>query len=169
MSVHLGLPAASVVITTHSRPLLLAAALRSCLANATRRGLAFEVVVADNSAAGHAAAVLAGIETEVPLRAVPCAPANISVARNAGLHAARAPLVAFLDDDQEVESGWLDALVDTLHRTGADAAVGVVLPRLAPGVEPAPWDPESRQFSRAAPWPMARRSPSAALRGRANS
>lgn len=142
------LPAASVVITTHSRPRLLEAALRSCLANATRRGLAFEVVVADNSAAGHAAPIVAALESQVPLRAVPCAPANISVARNAGLRAARAPLVAFLDDDQAVEPGWLDALVATIERSGADGAVGVVRPRLEPGATPAPWDPESRQFSR---------------------
>ncbi len=141
-------PTASVVITTHSRPRLLEAALRSCLANATRRGLPFEVVVADNSATRYAAAVLARFPTTPPLRAVPCAPANISVARNAGLRAAAAPLVAFLDDDQEVEPGWLDALVGTLERTGADAAVGVVRPRLEPGATPAPWDPESRQFSR---------------------
>lgn len=146
-------PVASIVITTHSRPLLLEAALRSCLAHATRRGLDFEVVVADNSPDGHAAAVLARLDPQVPLRAVPCSPPNISVARNAGLRAARAPLVAFLDDDQEVEPGWLDALVDTLERTGADAVLGAVRPLLPPGVDPAPWDPESRQFSRLSPMP----------------
>ncbi|MBB3897239.1 glycosyltransferase family 2 protein [Roseococcus suduntuyensis] len=146
-------PVASIVITTHSRPLLLEAALRSCLTHATTRGLDFEVVVADNSPDGHAAAVLARLDPLVPLRAVPCSPPNISVARNAGLRAARAPLVAFLDDDQEVEPGWLDALVDTLERTGADAALGAVRPALPPGVAPAPWDPESRQFSRLSPMP----------------
>lgn len=147
------LPAVSIVVTTHSRPLLLEAALRSCLAHATRRGLEFELVVADNSPDGHAAGVLARIETDRPMRAVPCGPPNISVARNAGLRAARAPLVAFLDDDQEVEPGWLDALVDTLERTGADAVLGAVRPTLAPGVDPAPWDPESRLFSRLSPMP----------------
>lgn len=148
-------PVASIVITTHSRPLLLEAALRSCLAHATTRGLDFEVVVADNSPDGHAAAVLARLDSHVPLRAVPCSPPNISVARNAGLRAARAPLVAFLDDDQEVESGWLDALVDTLERTGADVALGAVRPSLPPGVPPAPWDPESRQYSRLSAMPDA--------------
>lgn len=149
----MSLPVASIVITTHSRPLLLEAALRSCLAHATMRGLDFEVVVADNSPDGHAAAVLARLDPQMPLRAVPCSPPNISVARNAGLRAARAPLVAFLDDDQEVEPGWLDALVETLERTGADAALGAVRPSLPPGVAPAPWDPESRLFSRLSAMP----------------
>lgn len=146
-------PVVSVVITTHSRPLLLEAALRSCLAHATTRGLDFEVVVADNSPDAHAAGVLARLDATVPLRAAPCSPSNISVARNAGLRAARAPLVAFLDDDQEVEPGWLDALVDTLQRTGADVVLGVVRPSLPPGVAPAPWDPKSRLFSRLSAMP----------------
>lgn len=149
----MSMPVVSVVITTHSRPLLLEAALRSCLAHATRQGLDFEVVVADNSPDGHAAQVLARLDASVPLRVVPCSPPNISVARNAGLRAARAPLVAFLDDDQEVEPGWLDALVDTLERTGADVALGAVRPSLPPGVDPAPWDPDSRLFSRLSAMP----------------
>jgi len=149
-------PAATVVITTHDRPALLEAALRSCLANATRRGLAYEVVVADNSLAGYAAGIVAGLGGTVPVRAVPCAPANISVARNAGLRAAAAPLVAFLDDDQEVEPGWLDALVDAMapgREGGPDGAVGVVRARLDAGLAPPPWDPANRLFSRTSALP----------------
>ncbi len=137
-------PAASVVICTYNRLPLLEAALGSCLRDATRRGTVFEVVVADNSPAGHARALAARLGS--PVRWVPASPPNISVARNAGLHAASAPLVAFMDDDLELEPGWLDHLMDTLERTGADVAVGPVRPRFAGG--PPAWDPAGSRFTR---------------------
>jgi succinoglycan biosynthesis protein ExoM len=140
-------PAASIVICTYNRPALLRAALLSCLRDATRNGLRFEIVVADNSVAGHAAAIVGGLpESDVPIRIVPVAPPNISLARNAGLRAGRAPLVAFMDDDLELEPGWLDALVGTLETTGADAAIGPLRPRFATGAAP-DWDPTGSRFA----------------------
>ena len=138
---------ASVVICTYNRPAMLAAAVRSCLRDATRRGAVFEVVIADNSRDGHAATLVAGLAAEGhPVRAVPASPPNISIARNAGLRAAQAPLVAFLDDDLEVEPGWLDHFLDTMAATGADVAIGPVRPRF-PGGAPA-WDPDGTRFTR---------------------
>jgi succinoglycan biosynthesis protein ExoM len=141
--------AASVVICTYNRPALFAAALRSCLRDATRRALPFEIVIADNSVSGHAAGIVAAERAgeKTAVRVVTVAPPNISLARNAGLRAAAAPLVAFLDDDLEVEPGWLDALVDVLAATGADVALGPVRPRF-PGGNPPDWDPAGARFTR---------------------
>jgi succinoglycan biosynthesis protein ExoM len=142
------LPAVSVVICTYNRPAMLLRAVESVLAGATRIGLVFEIVVADNSPEGYAAALLAPLAGRgVALRCVPAAPPNISVARNAGLRAARAPLVAFLDDDLTVAPGWLDAMAATLASSGADVVLGQLQPRFAAGGPPL-WDPGARQFTR---------------------
>lgn len=51
---------------------------------------------------------------------------NISVARNAGLDAAKAPLLAFIDDDEIAENDWLTALVTTMEQSKADVVLGLV-------------------------------------------
>jgi succinoglycan biosynthesis protein ExoM len=147
-----GAPAASVVICTYNRPALFEAALRSCLRDATRCGLPFEVVVADNSPNGHAGAIVSAIGGSIPISVVPVSPPNISLARNAGLRAAKAPLVAFMDDDLQVEPGWLDALTTTITTSGADAAVGPVRPDFPAGAGP-DWDPTGSRFTRVLPLP----------------
>jgi len=144
--------AASVVICTFNRPAMFEAALRSCLRDATTAGLRFEVVVADNSRDAYAATVVAAVLADlpacpVPVRVVTASPPNISLARNAGLRAAAAPLVAFMDDDLVVEPGWLDALVAVVAATGADAAVGPVRP-VFPAGSPPDWDPTGARFTR---------------------
>ena len=139
--------AVSVVICTYNRLRLLERAVQSCLRDATVRGMTFELVIADNSPSGHAQPLAQRLAGEgAVLRWVPASPPNISVARNAGLHASASPLVAFMDDDLELEPGWLDHLVDTLEQTGADVALGPVRPRFA-GSCPA-WDPEAARFTR---------------------
>ena len=150
-------PVASVVICTYNRPALFEAALLSCRRDATRRGLAFEIIIADNSANGHAAGIVGRLALGgVPVRVMPVSPPNISLARNAGLRAAAAPLVAFMDDDLELEPGWLDALVETLTVSGTDVAVGPVRACFPAGAPPA-WDPSGGRFTRVLPWPSGTR------------
>ncbi len=137
---------ASVVICTYNRPRMLAGTVRSCLADATRRGTPYEIVIADNSVDGHAAPLVASLAgAPVPVRSVRAGPPNISIARNAGIAASVAPLVAFLDDDLVVEPGWLDALIDAIAG-GADGAIGPVRPVFEGGA-PA-WDPAGARFTR---------------------
>ncbi|HSP24294.1 MAG TPA: glycosyltransferase, partial [Saliniramus sp.] len=62
----------------------------------------------------------------LPLRYVAAHPANIAVARNAGLAATTAPIVAFIDDDQELEPGWLQAVLDGLEKYPHDVFFGPV-------------------------------------------
>jgi len=143
-------PVVSVVICTHNRPDMLAQAVQSCLTHATRTNLPFEVVVADNSADEYAAGVLAGFRTDRTLRPVKASPQNISVARNAGIRASRGSWVAFLDDDQVVEPGWLDSLVATARRTEADVVLGAVVARYEEGRTP---ERDWGLFSRELDWP----------------
>lgn len=143
-------PIVSVVICTHNRPDMLAQAVASCLDDATRTELPFEIVVADNSAEGYAAELLAGFPAGRALRAVPAFPQNISVARNAGIAASRGAWIAFLDDDQVVAPGWLDSLVATARRTEADVVLGAVVARYEEGRPP---ERDWGLFSRELDWP----------------
>jgi succinoglycan biosynthesis protein ExoM len=143
-------PAVSVVICTYNRPRMLQAAVESCLRDATRMGLPFEIVIADNSPNGHAAPLVEQFAgSAVAVRRVAAHPANISIARNAGVRGAHAPLVAFMDDDLQLSPGWLDAFVKTMDATGADAAVGPVRADF-PGGAPS-WDPQGARFTRVLP------------------
>ena len=51
---------------------------------------------------------------------------NISVARNACLDAASAPLIAFIDDDEIAMPGWLSSLRGIMQSTAADIVLGPV-------------------------------------------
>lgn len=138
---------ATVVVCTYNRLTLLRRTLESCLADATTTATPYEIVVADNSPSGHARELCAELSSvQVPVRWVPCAPPNISIARNTGARAANGPVVAFLDDDLEVEPGWLDHLLATLDRTGADAVLGPVRPQFVGGAPR--WDPQGRRYTR---------------------
>jgi glycosyltransferase involved in cell wall biosynthesis len=104
-------PSVSVVIPTRNRADRLRAALDS-LSRQTLPVERFEVVVVDDGSTDGTSAMLAGRQASggLRLRVVGLAggegPAR---ARNAGWRAARAPLVAFMDDDCEAEPGWLEA------------------------------------------------------------
>lgn len=54
--------------------------------------------------------------------------ANIALARNAALDRAEADWLAFLDDDETADPGWLEALITRQVQTGADAVFGPSLP-----------------------------------------
>lgn len=91
---------ASVVVPTCGRPEL----LRRCLSALERQSLPreqYEIVVVDDTG----------------LRSGPAA------ARNRGWRQARAPIVAFTDDDAVPDPGWLENGLAAIRR-GADAAVG---------------------------------------------
>ena len=98
-------------------------------------------MVADNHPARLAAPMLAGLSAPVPLRHVEAGERNIALARNRGVAAARGALIAFVDDDEAPEPGWLAAHRDCLRRSGADASFGPKYPVFEGGAAPA-WDPD---------------------------
>ena len=71
---------------------------------------------------------------------------NIALARNRGVAAADGALIAFVDDDEAPEPGWLLAHLECLRRTGADASFGPKYPVFEGGAAPA-WDPEGAYYT----------------------
>lgn len=98
------MPAISVILPTRNRAALLSRALTSVL---TQDFAPFEVIVADDGSTDETAAVLYRI-TDARLRVIRHAQAlGAAGARNAALALARAPIAAFLDDDDEMLPGFL--------------------------------------------------------------
>ena len=123
-------PLISVVIPTYDRPVLLRQAVDSVLGQTLARER-FEIIVVDNSPDQVAAACFAETYRGRPgfhylLEATP----GLSNARNVGARTARAPHVAFIDDDLVTDRDWLAALLDAFAAF-PDAGVvgGRVLPR----------------------------------------
>jgi glycosyltransferase involved in cell wall biosynthesis len=99
-------PEVSVVVATHNRREQLAELLASLRAQ-TLDGARFEVIVVDDASSDGTPEFLAEQrDVRVIRRETGGGPA---VARNAGWREARAPLVAFTDDDCTVVPGWLEA------------------------------------------------------------
>ncbi|BCP51460.1 hypothetical protein K32_00770 [Kaistia sp. 32K] len=123
----------AIVICTYRREKLLARALDSIRRQAIPLGATLSVVVADNSDDGSAASVVAAAQAASPfaIRYVEAHPANISVARNAGIRATDAPFIAFIDDDEELAPGWFEAVVEGLKTHPHDVFFGGVDPVFA--------------------------------------
>jgi GT2 family glycosyltransferase len=84
----------------------------------------YEVIVVDNRPAGAAPVDLPGVRVVRETRP------GISAARNRGLEAATGEIVAFTDDDVEVDPGWLLAIATRLTEHPEEACVnGLALPR----------------------------------------
>lgn len=121
-----------ILIPTMRRPESLARALRSVFAQEGLNGHPVSVVVVDNDPAGTARATVDAVRPECPF---PLAYRHeprpgVATARNAGLAATDAPLIAFLDDDEAASRGWLAALLRAQEATGADAVFGPIVGRI---------------------------------------
>jgi succinoglycan biosynthesis protein ExoM len=121
-------PAVSIVIPTRGRPASLARAVRSVFAQRGVDPAELELIVADNDAGRSAEAAAAELRTAAPFPLVYlCEPTpGVASVRNAGVAAASAPLIAFLDDDEEASPGWLAALLEVQQSFDADAVFGPV-------------------------------------------
>lgn len=130
-------PRVSVVIPTFLRPHGAEAAVRSVFAQTGVDPAQIEVVLVDNDPAGSAADAASALARDPPMTFVARHEprAGVSHARNTGVAAARAPLIAFLDDDETATPGWLAALLAAQAATGADVVFGpidTVLPASTP-------------------------------------
>ena len=145
-------PAVSVVVPTRGRPRSLTRAARSLFAQAGVVPPRIELVIVDNDGARSAepAAGALAAEAPFPVRYL-CEPTpGVASARNAGVAAARAPLIAFLDDDEEASPGWLTALLQAQKAFDADVVFGPVR-GFAPDAPPAYRAYLERFFSREGP------------------
>lgn len=94
--------------------------------------LPVHVVVADNDASPSARDTVSRLASShpLPISYLHAPEANISVARNAILDAARAAgsrYLVFIDDDEFVEPDWLRHLLEVASTSGAGAVLGPVL------------------------------------------
>lgn len=121
-------PEVSVVIPTRGRPASLARAVRSVFRQEGIDPSKLEIVIVDNDAGSSAWTTVEDLARRAPIALhYVCEPtAGVASARNAGLAMAKAPKIAFLDDDEEASPGWVAALLAVQARFDADVVFGPV-------------------------------------------
>src|SRR5437588_11664976 len=122
----------SVIVPEHKAALTLALTL-DALATQDFEG-EFEVIVVDDGSTDETAAIAQSAAGATRLLAQPHS--GPAVARNRGVEAAEAPVLAFCDADVFPATGWLRAGLGTLEH--ADLVQGKVLPD--PGATVGPFD-----------------------------
>ncbi len=122
----------TVIVPTLRRPESLARALRSLQAQTDGARLIAEIAVVDNAPDGSARASVDALRSgsPIPLLYVHAPQPGVATARNAGLAATHAPLVAFLDDDEEAPVDWLGKLLTVHEAHAADVTFGPVVGRV---------------------------------------
>jgi len=145
-------PEVSIVIPTLARPEGLERAVRSLFAQTGVRFPTLELVVVDNDPSRSAAGTVLALSriAPLPVRYVWEPRPGVANARNAGVRESSAPLIAFLDDDQVAEPGWLKALIDTQKILGVEVMFGPVAGVLPEAVD-RHVDYFTRFFSRVGP------------------
>jgi succinoglycan biosynthesis protein ExoM len=125
------MPKVAIAIATWKRPQMLQKALRSV--ENLHTDVEVVVLVADNDSEKKEGLAVVNRLTDryrFPLSGVLVEQRGIPHARNALLHAAiveaHADFVAFMDDDQWPEPGWLDALLTMQNQTRADVVASAV-------------------------------------------
>lgn len=120
-------PAITVAIATRDRT----DSLLRCLASLARLNYrAFDVVVVDSAPASDttARALTGRQDWPFTLRYVRTARPGLALAHNEALPAVTGEIVAFTDDDVEVDPDWLGALAAAFTETGAACVTGLIVP-----------------------------------------
>lgn len=119
-------PEIAVVIPTRNRARYLDVALASL--EHQRAAVPHELLVVDDCSTDATAEVLAAHGVPHVSQAQPL---GLNAARNAGVRATTAPIVAFVDDDVWIPPGWLEALAEGARRhPQAEAFGGPIVARL---------------------------------------
>jgi glycosyltransferase involved in cell wall biosynthesis len=129
----------AVAVCTYNRNEALAILLEALIRSAARLGRrgVVGVVVVDDSADGKARTVVDQFEGrfELGIEYRFSGRQNISLARNIAIETASrlADWIAMIDDDCEPIPEWLEALLETQRKTGADAVTGTMVRRVPSG------------------------------------
>lgn len=126
-------PAISVVVCTRNRGVSAVETVISILANTHP---SFELILIDQSTNVETEQALEQFGADSRFHYIHSTSQGVSHARNIGLSLARAPLVAFTDDDCVVPSDWLSVIANTFAAQPQAAVVFC-------NVEAAPYDPKA--------------------------
>jgi glycosyltransferase involved in cell wall biosynthesis len=120
----------SLIICTYNRCESLLKTLESVVASEMPPSLDWEVVVVDNNSADQTRAAFEAFAAQHPgrFRYVFEPKQGLSNARNAGILATRAEVIAFTDDDVIVDAAWLRNLTKSLLDRTRAASGGRILP-----------------------------------------
>jgi glycosyltransferase involved in cell wall biosynthesis len=121
---------------TYRRPVGLAWCLDAIARLTVAADVELRVVVVDNDVDESARSVVDGRTVAgVPVEYVVEPERGIAHARNRALAcvAAGVDAIAFIDDDEAPDPGWLDAVLDVWRSTGADVVIGPSVPQFADG------------------------------------
>ncbi len=129
MSSGLDRPSVSVAVSTYNRAQVLPHALESLL-DQDCDPARYEIVVVDNNSTDGTRRIIESFAAKAPnLRYVFEGKQGLPHGRNAGIRAARAPLIAFTDDDVRVSRDWVSTIVRLFADHPEAACVGgTVLP-----------------------------------------
>jgi glycosyltransferase involved in cell wall biosynthesis len=114
----------SVVVPTYNRQDLLSKTLDTLLRQDCR-SVRYEVIVVDNNSSDGTRAVAEAFTRQSPdVRYLFEPRQGVSHARNTGIDAAQAPIVAFIDDDVEASPNWITRITEVLGDHPEIACVG---------------------------------------------
>lgn len=116
-------PEVSVIVPTFNRWSHLPATIESALA---QKDIEFEVLIVDQTAQPPA---LPGTFSDPRIKYFQVTPPSLPGARNFGIARARAEIIVFIDDDVELEPGFLRAHADRYK----DASIGAISGRVVGG------------------------------------
>jgi len=115
-------PTASVVLSTYNRAAQVGTAVQSVL---SQSGVDLELVVVDDGSTDDTPAVLAGL-ADPRMRCVRQSNRGLSASRNTGAREARGDWLLFLDDDDQLCDGALEALVAAAAEPSCRVVLGGV-------------------------------------------
>lgn len=119
----------SVVVATRNREGSLRETLQTLVAQDAC--VRFEIIVVDNGSTDATRQVTESMaDAAVRVRYVLEPTKGASQARNAGIAIARAPIIGFIDDDEDVPANWVSEVYQAFcHNPGVDIIGGRVLPQ----------------------------------------
>jgi hypothetical protein len=118
-------PLISVILATRDRPALLPRAIASVLAQRYPR---WELVVVDDGDTDAVDRTLADLDADERIVVAEGPRRGLGAARNAGLGRATGEVVCYLDDDNVLDSRWLQAVAHLFSsREDAEVAYGIAL------------------------------------------
>lgn len=124
------LPGITVCLCTFKRPVMLKRLLDKLAVLETDGAFTFSISVADNDAGRSAEPVVAAFASKSPLTVhYSCEPVqNIALARNRAIAKAEGDYIAFIDDDEFPDPGWLRGMLRACQSEGVSGVLGPVRP-----------------------------------------